>query len=112
MPTTFPLSTYPLDDRTRFKDDHIVKRDKMDDGSLYVRVVGSGTDRLIRCVFSPMYSDDAETFAEYLRTNRTTDFDLIYKSVTYRGYIWSDIDIDPFDGDCSMVSFDFCGEAV
>lgn len=116
MPTTFPLSTYPLDSTTGLEDEHTVERDLMDDGEMAVRVLGASTYRIFTCVFTPMSVQTAKTFADYLRTNRATEFDIItaYTSpvTTYRGYIWSNIEEDNTEGNLSVFSFAFRGKKL
>lgn len=112
MATTFPLDTYTLDDTTTFVDSIAYRRDIMDDGSPSITALGNTRYRTMRCVFGPMYGDTSETFETYLITNLATEFDMVYKSNTYRGYIMSDPKTEPFDGDMTRVSFDFRGYLV
>lgn len=112
MATTFPLSTYPLEDRSTFVDEYRVSRDVLDDGSMSLAVLGDTHYRLVRCVFSPLTAATSATFETYLQTNRSTEFDLVYQGITYTGYIWSDIRTEPLEGALTRVSFDFRGEVI
>ena len=116
MATTFPLSTYPLSDKTRMDDDHVVARDRLDDGSMRIRVLGSDTFRIIRCVFEHLTEAQASTFEAYLITNRATEFDMVIDSqspiTTYQGYIWSDPRISVTSGFLYTFQFDFRGKVV
>ena len=113
MATTFPVSTYPLSDRSRFEDDHTIARDMMSDGTMKVRVLGSQTFRTINCVFEHLSTTTFDTFMAYLRTNRATEFDLSIAFAspqeTITGYIWSDPRVTVTEGDLYTVSFDLRG---
>lgn len=115
MATTFPLSTYPLRDTTRMEDDLVVERDRLDDGEMRIRVLGTSTFHMIRCVFNPMTAATKVTFEAYLRANASTEFDMVTDTssptVTYRGYIWTDPKYAQQDG-LYTVSFDFRGKVV
>ena len=115
MATTFPLSTYPLRDSSRMQDDLVTMRDRLDDGSMRIRVLGTSNFSTIRCVFNPMSVASKVTFEAYLRANTATEFDIITDSssptITYRGYIWSDPSYTKRDG-LYTVSFDFRGVIV
>lgn len=116
MATTFPLSTYPLSDKTRMSDDHTVARDLLDDGTMRVRVLGGSTYRLIRCVFENLTESQASTLEDYLITNRVTEFDMVLDSespiTTYQGYLWGDPQITVAHGVLHSVRVDFRGEVV
>lgn len=112
MATTFPLSTYKLDDTTRFADSVRYVRQELDDGTPALAVLGDTRYRVIRCVFGPMYGDTSKTLETYLVDNLGTEFDIVYKSNTYRGYLWSDPKTEPFDGDMTRVMVDFRGYLV
>lgn len=116
MATPFPQSTYTISDRTQFNDDHVVARDLLDDGSMRLRVLGDSSYQIIRCVFEHMTESSADTFIKYLRSNKTTEFDMTFAfnspSSVYRGYIWSDPRDSVTDGVLHTVSFDFRGAIV
>ena len=115
MATEFPLSTYPLRDSSRMQDDLVTSRDRLDDGNMRIRVLGTDTFHTIRCVFAPMGESTKVTFEAYLRTNKATEFDIVTDSssptVTYRGYMWSDPSYSQSNG-LYTVSFDFRGKVV
>lgn len=116
MATTFPVSTYPLSSDTRFEDEHLVEVDVFDDGTMQSRQLSSSTFRVINCAFEPMPIQTAKTFEEYLRTNRGIEWDLSIEygspQTIYRGYIVSEIDVDPGEGNLYMVKFRFRGKVV
>jgi len=116
MATTFPLSTYPLSATTGMEDDYAVERDIMDDGEMAVRVMGASTYREFKCVFQPMSLQTSKTFTDYLRTNRATEFDIVTAwsspQTTYRGYIWSNTQVDASEGNLVIPSFTFRGKKV
>lgn len=116
MPTTFPLSTYPLSDKTRMDDSQTVARDVLDDGTMRVRVLGSDNFRTIRCVFEHLSASQASTFEAYLNANRATEFDMVIDSespiTTYQGYIWSDPSVSVSHGRLYTFRFDFRGKVV
>ena len=113
MATAFPLSTYPLSDKSTFVDDHSVIRDLLDDGTMRVRVVGDSTYRTIRCVFEHLSSTTLNTFQAYLITNRVTEFTLTIAfsspSMTYTGYFWSEPQVTVSNGSLYTVTVDFRG---
>lgn len=116
MATAFPLSTYPLSDRTRLLDQHNVRRDVMDDGSMYIRQMSAESFKVIRCVFNPLDESTARTFWDYLITNKATEFTMSFSfqspQQTYQGYIWSDPSDSVSQGTLHTISFDFRGEIV
>lgn len=116
MATTFPLSTYPLSDKTRVSDDQVVSRESMDDGFPRIRVLGSNTFRVISCVFENFTEAQASAFEDYLNTNRSTEFDIVLDSqsptTTYRGYIWTDPRATVTQGVWWNYTFDFRGQVV
>lgn len=112
MATIFPLATYPLSPKTGFLDNHVMGRDDMDDGSINVRILGDNTYRTIKCVFVEMSSTNADVFEEYLRYNRAVEFDIVYKTKTYRGHIWSDVKVNYKHSDSAVVSFAFKGVVI
>lgn len=115
MATTFPVSTYPLRETTRTDDDTVVMRDRLDDGNMRIRALGTDTFHNITCVFNPMTVASKVTFQAYLRANMTTEFDIVTDSssptVTYRGYIWTDPRYMKDNG-LYTVTFDFRGKVV
>ena len=116
MATVFPLTTYPLSDRTRTDEDPGVARDRLDDGEMRVRVLGSSTYRQIRCVFGYMTETESTTFEAYLITNRATEFTMVIDSqspvTTYQGYIWSNPAVTVTEGGLYTWSFNFRGKVV
>jgi hypothetical protein len=116
MATAFPLTTYPLSDRTQFNAEHVVARDVLDDGEMRLRVLGASTYCTIRCVFSPMTKATSDTFEAYLITNRATEFTMVLTDAsptvaTHQGYIWSDPTVSVSNGLYTW-SFDFRGKIV
>jgi hypothetical protein len=115
MATAFPTSTYPLRDTTRMGDDLVTMRDRLDDGNMRIRVLGTDVFHDISCVFSPMSEASKVTFQAYLQANRATEFTITLDSssptVTYQGYIWSDPRYAK-DSGLYTVSFDFRGKVV
>ena len=110
MATTFNLTTYPLDDSTRFSVDVMTITDQMDSGAVSVRVMSNDTYGNLRCVFSPMTESQSANFHSYLITNRATEFDIAYNGKTYRGYIdGRSIDYRVRYGEFHFWSFDFRG---
>jgi len=116
MATTFPFSSYTLEDSTGVTDSLNVSRELMDDGTPVIRTLGSATFRTMSCQFLPMSISDAQALADYLVTNRATEFDMLdadaLGSSTYRGYVWSDIRVQHTSGVLARVSFDFYGKRV
>lgn len=116
MATSFPLSTYPLSDRTQVNEDHVISRDLLDDGEMRVRVLGGSTFRTIRCVFQYLTEAQSSTFEAYLIANRATEFTMVIDSqspvTTYQGYIWSDPALSVSEGILYTWSFDFRGKVV
>lgn len=112
MATAFPLSTYPLSDRTQLNDDEPIIRDLLDDGSFRIRYLGFSSHQIARCTFRPMSKQLADTFMRYLRSNRATEFDLtldfVSPTITITGYIWSEPRKSSSDG-LDTVTFDFRG---
>lgn len=106
----FPLATYPLSDNTNFQDDHTVARDLLDDGEMRIRVMGTDTYETIRLVFAPLDAATAAVLQTYLRTNKTTEFFITYQSVTYTGFLWSEVRARPFDAILATVSVAFRGK--
>ena len=116
MATAFPLTTYPLSDRTQFNAEHIVARDVLDDGEMRIRVLGASTFVIIRCVFSPMSKATSDVFEAYLITNRSTEFTMVLSDAsptvaTHQGYIWSDPTVSVSNGLYTW-SFDFRAKVV
>ena len=116
MATTFPISTYPLEQATRMEDDDPVVLDVLDDGEMRLRVLGASSFHLVRCAFTPMSPQTKDTFAAYVRANRATEFDLSTDStspaIIYRGYIVpSSVRYNPSSGYYS-VTMDFRGKVV
>lgn len=110
MATVFPLTTYPLSDNTNFMDDHTVARDLLDDGEMRIRQIGTDTFELLRLVFAPLDAATTAVFQTYLRTNKTTEFEITYQSVTYTGYLWSEVRVRPLDAILTTVSVAFRGK--
>jgi len=116
MATTFPVSTYPLEEATRMEDDDPVMLDVLDDGEMRLRVLGTSSYQRIRCSFTPMTPQQKDTFAAYIRTNRAVEFDLTTDStsptILYRGYIVpATARYNPRSGYYS-VTMDFRGKVV
>jgi hypothetical protein len=116
MAIAFPLSTYPLSDRTQINDEHTVARDVLDDGTMRIRVLGDSTFRTVRCVFNYLTESESSTFEQYLITNRATEFTMVLDSqsptTTYQGYIWSNPSVSVRDGNLYTWQFDFRGKVV
>lgn len=112
MATTFDLTTYTLEDRTRFSDEPTAAHDIMDDGSMRVRELRDSEYRLFRCTFTPRLGADADTLVQYLRGNVSTEFDLVHEGTTYRGYFMGKADTAHTDGDVGRVTMQFRGYAV
>lgn len=106
----FPLTTYPLSDKTNFRDDHTIARDLLDDGEMRIRVIGTDTYDTLRLVFAPLDDVAAAALQAYLRTNRVTEFYITYQSATYTGYLWSEVRARPFDAILSTISVAFRGK--
>lgn len=91
MPTTFDLTTYPLEQASRVEDDSPDKLDILDDGRFRYRVLGTTFPYRWRLVFTPMSDTEKRAFELYLRTNRGIEFDVTPQdsspTVTYRGYV-------------------------
>jgi len=116
MATTFPVSTYPLEEATRMEDDDPVMLDVLDDGEMRMRVLGNSSFHRVRLAFTPMTPQQKDTFATYIRTNRATEFDLTTDStspaILYRGYIVpSSTRYNPDNG-YYRVTMDFRGKVV
>lgn len=111
MAIPFPLSTYPLSDRTQFNAEHIVARDVLDDGEMRVRVLGGSAFSTIRCVFNPLDQSTSDTFGAYLVTNRATEYTMVINSITHQGYIWSDPAVSISNGLYTW-AFDFRAKVV
>lgn len=116
MATTFPFSSYTLEDSTGISDSLNVSREILDDGTPVIRTLGASTFRALSCTFIPMTISDAQALVDYLITNRATEFDMVdadaLGSSTYRGYIWSDVRVTHESGILARVSFDFYGKRV
>ena len=112
MATTFDLDTYPLEDKTSFQDDGMVDFTKMRDGTIRTRTVSTTTYRDFDCVFCPMFSTQAEALTAYLLANLTTEFDITYKALTYRGYFYSKPKVVTSQGDLSRVRVKFHGALI
>lgn len=111
MATTFDLTTYALEDRTRFSDEPTAAHDVMDDGSLRVRVLRDTEYREFKCIFTPRAGADVDTLVQYLRANVATEFDLVHEGTTYRGYFMGKADTSHTDGDFGRVTMKFRGAA-
>jgi hypothetical protein len=112
MATTFPTSTYPLEDSSNAVDRHGVVYDVMDDGTPHVRELSTSSYREISCKVVPLLIADAETLMAYMRSNRTTEFDLTAGGDTYRGYLWGDPAITYLEGGWARVEFMFYGAPI
>jgi hypothetical protein len=116
MATAFPIATYPLGGRTRFVDDHTIKRDVLDDGTMRVRVVGASTYRTISCSFEFISETVSAALEAYLITNRATEFDIPLEFgsplTTYRGYFWSNATTSVTNGQLHTVTIQFRGAVV
>ena len=116
MATTFPLSTYPLSDRTRISEDHTVLRDLLDDGTMRVRVVGSSSFAVLSLVWEYLDGSTCDALLSYIKTNRVTEFDITvaYSSpvVTYTGYFWDDPQVTPSQGKLYTVTATFRGSSA
>jgi len=115
MATAFDLTTYPLDDQTRFQSDKTVMRDILDDGNMRIRVLGDDTFRTISCVFQLMSESSSAAFENYLITNRATEFTMTFgfgsPQDVYTGYIWSAPQVTVTEGVWHTWAFDFRGKA-
>lgn len=113
MATTFPVSTYPLSDRTRILPQQNIARDMLDDGTPRVRQFSATNHCTVNCVFEYVTGDTVDALLAYLNTNKTTEFDLVipFSSpvVTVTGYLWSDPDVTVTEGKLYTVSVDIYG---
>lgn len=112
MATSFPQSTYPFEDRTSFEDDNNVEFTKMSDGTLRSRTLSDNQYRTFTVCFAPLEGSDAESLSDYLRSNRTTEFDIDYQGNTYRGFFIEGFKGNPFEGILVRGSAKFYGMYV
>lgn len=116
MATAFPLATYPLSDKTRTMADYVVSRKRLDDGEPKIRVLGTSTFTLIKCVFENLTEAQSVALENYLITNLATEFTMVVSDLsganTYQGYFWSDPEDRARDGAWHTVKIDFRGKAV
>lgn len=118
MATTFPVSTYPLNDRTRITGAKPVKRDIMDDGTPRFRSLGDGNYRMLRIVFNPLTEQEMQDLLDYLNTNKATEFDVAMPFGSpiqnYTGYFWNEPNVSTYQGSAKdfTVSVDFYGSVA
>ncbi len=113
MPTTFDLSTYPLETATAFKPSLGTKLDSMSDGEVRSRTLTTLKPIKINCVFCPQDEAQSASFESYLYANAATHFDIPHNSKIYRGYINGDsLDKSVSNGVTHWWSFEFAGKLV
>lgn len=113
MATTFPVSTYPLSDRTRILPQQNIARDMLDDGTPRVRQLSATNHCMVNCVFEYVSGATADALLTYLNTNKTTEFALVipFSSpvVTVTGYLWSDPDVSVSNGKLYTIQVNLYG---
>lgn len=116
MPTEFDQASYPLSDKTTMTSDFVVARDRLDDGTGRIRVLGTSTFRIINCVFENLTEAQSIALENYLIANLATEFTMVVSGLsgsnTYQGYLWSDPYQSVRDGAWYTVKVDFRGEVV
>ena len=87
MATPFNLDAFPLRDTTLLKPDLGTEVERMDDGSVSVRVLTNARPADLLCEFAPMSLGVSAFFREYIYLNPAEEWEITDNGITYVGHI-------------------------